>query len=103
MRKYDLDDNSANGVSSVVYVISAIASPILGNLVDRTGRNVMWVFLAVVVTLGCHAVLTFTFWNPYIPMVRFWLVLLLIFCYYHRYIQVKPNLSKSDYFHQIFR
>lgn len=68
MRKYDLDDNSANSVSGVVYIISAIASPILGNLVDRTGRNVMWVFMAVVVTLGCHVVLTFTFWNPFIPM-----------------------------------
>lgn len=77
MRKYDLDDNTANSVSGVVYIISAFASPLLGNLVDRTGRNVMWVFMAVVVTLGCHAVLTFTFWNPFIPMVRFWLPLLL--------------------------
>lgn len=68
MRKYDLDASTANSVSSVVYLISAIASPILGNLVDRLGRNVTWVFMAVLVTLGCHAMLTFTFWNPFIPM-----------------------------------
>lgn len=70
MRKYDLDASTANSVSSVVYLISAIASPILGNLVDRTGRNVTWVFMAVLVTLGCHAMLTFTFWKPFIPMVN---------------------------------
>lgn len=70
MRKYDFDDTTANSVSSVVYVLSAVASPIFGYLVDRTGRNVLWVFVAVVVTLGCHVALTFTFWNPFIPMVR---------------------------------
>ncbi|XP_045131206.1 major facilitator superfamily domain-containing protein 1-like isoform X4 [Portunus trituberculatus] len=68
MRKYDLDATTANSVSSVVYLISAIASPILGNLVDRTGRNVTWVFMAVLITLGCHAMLTFTFWSPFISM-----------------------------------
>lgn len=76
MRKYDLGDSAANTVSSVVYLISAFASPILGNVVDRTGRNVLWVFLSVVLTLGCHAVLTFTFWNPFIPMVIIWMLLL---------------------------
>ncbi|KAK4314036.1 hypothetical protein Pmani_014655 [Petrolisthes manimaculis] len=68
MRKFDMSSSSANTVSSIVYFISTFASPIMGNLVDRTGRNVMWVFCAVLLTLFCHGLLTFTFVNPYVPM-----------------------------------
>ena len=53
---------------SVVYIISAPASPLLGFLVDRTGRNVLWVLCAVVCTLLAHMMLAFTFWNPWIAM-----------------------------------
>ncbi|XP_042878188.1 major facilitator superfamily domain-containing protein 1-like isoform X2 [Penaeus japonicus] len=68
MRKFDFDETNANGVSSIVYIISAFASPILGYVVDRLGRNILWVFIAVLVSLGCHALLTFTFLNPFIAM-----------------------------------
>ena len=69
MRKYEFTETQANGVSSVVYIISAVASPIFGFVIDKTGRNIFWVFLAVLITLGCHAMLTFTFLNPFISMV----------------------------------
>jgi len=52
-----------------VYIISAPASPLLGFVVDRTGRNVLWVMLAVATTLLSHMMLAFTFWNPWIAMV----------------------------------
>ncbi|ROT67504.1 hypothetical protein C7M84_014409 [Penaeus vannamei] len=52
MRKFDFDEASANGVSSIVYVISAFASPILGYIVDRLGRNILWVFIAVLVSFA---------------------------------------------------
>ncbi|XP_069939340.1 lysosomal dipeptide transporter MFSD1 isoform X1 [Cherax quadricarinatus] len=68
MRKFELNDKTSNAVSSIVYIISAIASPILGFVVDRTGRNIFWVFLAVLVSLGCHALLAFTFLNPFVAM-----------------------------------
>uniref|UniRef100_A0A671LIM3 Lysosomal dipeptide transporter MFSD1 n=1 Tax=Sinocyclocheilus anshuiensis TaxID=1608454 RepID=A0A671LIM3_9TELE len=51
-----------------VYIISAPASPLLGFMVDRTGRNVLWVMLAVATTLLSHMMLAFTFWNPWIAM-----------------------------------
>lgn len=54
---------------SIVYIISAPASPVLGFMVDRTGRNVVWVIIAVVSTLAAHMMLAFTFWNPWIAMV----------------------------------
>ncbi|XP_035693514.1 major facilitator superfamily domain-containing protein 1-like [Branchiostoma floridae] len=66
--KFDLNPTSANAVNSLVYIISAGASPVLGFLVDKTGKNVFWVILAILVTLACHMMLAFTFWNPYIAM-----------------------------------
>lgn len=38
-------------------------------MVDRTGRNIIWVIIAVVTTLTAHMMLAFTFWNPWIAMV----------------------------------
>ncbi|XP_071529580.1 lysosomal dipeptide transporter MFSD1-like isoform X2 [Panulirus ornatus] len=68
MRKFELKDKTANAVSSIVYIISAFASPVLGFVVDRTGRNVLWVFIAVLVSIASHALLTFTFLSPFIAM-----------------------------------
>lgn len=56
-------------LGSVVYVISAPMSPIFGLLVDKTGKNVIWVLCAVVTTLASHILLAFTLWNPWIAMV----------------------------------
>lgn len=69
MRKFDYTAEEANTVNSIVYIISAVASPIFGLVIDKTGKNVMWVFLSVVVTIGAHSMLAFTFLNPYVGMV----------------------------------
>lgn len=53
----------------MIYTISAFASPLCGWLVDKTGRNVFWVFLSTIITIVAHALLAFTFANPYIGMV----------------------------------
>uniref|UniRef100_A0A8C1M3I1 Lysosomal dipeptide transporter MFSD1 n=1 Tax=Cyprinus carpio TaxID=7962 RepID=A0A8C1M3I1_CYPCA len=55
-------------IENIVYIISAPASPLLGFMVDRTGRNILWVMLAVITTLLSHMMLAFTFWNPWIAM-----------------------------------
>ena len=60
-------------LGSVVYVISAPMSPIFGLLVDKTGKNIIWVLCAVVTTLASHIMLAFTLWNPGIAMVM-WLL-----------------------------
>lgn len=65
-RKYDYTPEEANTVNSIIYSIAAVASPICGYIVDRTGRNVMWVFLSTVITIGAHALLAFSFVNPYV-------------------------------------
>ena len=50
-------------------------SPIFGLLVDKTGKNIIWVLCAVVTTLASHVMLAFTLWNPWIAMVM-WLLTL---------------------------
>ncbi|KAL0105712.1 hypothetical protein PUN28_015880 [Cardiocondyla obscurior] len=67
-RKYEYDPSSANTVNSLVYSISAIASPLLGYLVDRTGKNVLWVFISICTTIVAHGLLAFTYLNPYVCM-----------------------------------
>jgi len=69
-RKFDFSPDSANTVNSMVYIISAVASPLLGLLVDKVGKNVFWVCISILGSIGCHALLAFTFVNPYVPMVR---------------------------------
>lgn len=70
-RKFDLTPAQANAVNSIVYIISAVASPFFGLLVDKLGRNILCVFLAVSTTIASHALLAFTFVNPFVGMVRF--------------------------------
>ncbi|XP_063236220.1 major facilitator superfamily domain-containing protein 1-like [Bacillus rossius redtenbacheri] len=67
-RKFDFSPDSANSVNSIVYLISAVASPILGLMIDRVGKNVLCAMLAVLVSIGCHVLLAFTFLNPYVAM-----------------------------------
>ncbi|XP_056612211.1 major facilitator superfamily domain-containing protein 1 [Triplophysa dalaica] len=68
IEKFGFSPVQARAINSVVYIISAPASPVLGFMVDRTGRNIMWVLLAVVTTLLSHLMLAFTLWNPWIAM-----------------------------------
>ncbi|CAG9784352.1 unnamed protein product [Diatraea saccharalis] len=68
-RKFDFTPQDANNVNSMVYLLSAALSPFFGILIDKTGRNVMWVIISIVTTIGAHAMLAFTFCNPYIGVV----------------------------------
>ena len=53
----------------LIYLISAFASPLLGFLIDKTGRNVTYVLLSIAATLVGHAILAFTFLNPYFAVI----------------------------------
>ncbi|XP_053692957.1 major facilitator superfamily domain-containing protein 1-like isoform X2 [Sabethes cyaneus] len=69
MRKFDFTPEDANTVNSIVYIVAGVASPLLGLVIDRTGKNVLWVFLSIIVTMVAHGLLAFTFYNPYIAMI----------------------------------
>jgi hypothetical protein len=54
-----------------VYLVSAPASPLLGLMMDKTGRNISWVLMAVAGSIGCHLLLAFTRNHP-APLSHFW-------------------------------
>ncbi|XP_072936747.1 lysosomal dipeptide transporter MFSD1-like [Epargyreus clarus] len=64
-RKFDFLPQDANTVNSMIYLLSASLSPFFGILIDKTGRNVMWVIISIITTISSHALLAFTFLNPY--------------------------------------
>lgn len=66
--KFGLSPKSANTANSLVYLVSAFASPVCGFLIDLAGFNVLWVVGAVIGTIGAHLLLTFTFFSPYYAM-----------------------------------
>ena len=41
----------------------------LGLLIDKTGRNVTYCFIAIVATIICHSVLAFSFLDPYVGII----------------------------------
>lgn len=69
MRKFDYSADAANALISIVYLISAVISPVFGLVIDKTGRNVAWVLLSVVATVGAHGLLAFSYASPYYGMV----------------------------------
>lgn len=68
-KTYNFDMEQANFITGLVYLVSAVASPVFGLLIDRTGRNISWVIGAVTTSIGCHQLLTLPSVTPYIPMV----------------------------------
>ncbi|KAF4801996.1 hypothetical protein TURU_029576 [Turdus rufiventris] len=68
IEKFRFSPQEASAINSIVYIISAPMSPVFGLLVDKVGKNIIWVLCAVLSTLGAHILLAFTFWNPWIAM-----------------------------------
>jgi len=64
-----LTNSSASVVNSLVYILSAVCSPLFGFLIDRSGKNIFWVMAGTIITLGCHALMAFTYVTPYVPMI----------------------------------
>ena len=67
--KYGMSPGHAGAVNSIVYILSAVASPIFGFLIDRTGRSILWIIGGIVFTLGAHALFAFSFFEPIVCMV----------------------------------
>merc|ERR1719481_1842449 len=65
MKKFQYDKANANMINGLIYLLSGPASPALGILMDKTGRNIMYCIISIIVTLACHMILTFTFFNPF--------------------------------------
>ena len=69
IQKYNFSSTNANFITGLVYLISAFASPLLGFAIDKVGRNVIFVLVAILMTLTSHALLALTSFNPYINII----------------------------------
>ena len=67
--KFNFTTAEANKIIGLIYLISAPVSPLLGLLLDKAGKNITWVFLAVAISAGCHCLLAFTSVSPYLGMI----------------------------------
>jgi len=66
--KFDFSSAAANSAASIVYLISAGASPVSGFIIDLVGFNTLWVTFAICSTIGAHMLMTFSFINPFLAM-----------------------------------
>lgn len=66
-QKYGLGTTKANLANSIVYIVSAVASPVLGLMVDTTGFNLFWLLTGIFATLAAHVAFAFSSFDPYIP------------------------------------
>ncbi|KAJ3657090.1 hypothetical protein Zmor_016119 [Zophobas morio] len=64
-----MTNQEANNINSLVYLISGIASPVLGLVIDKVGKNISWIILAISATICSHSLLAFTTVTPYVAMV----------------------------------
>ena len=69
MGKFAMSDSSASLLNSIVYLISAGASPLLGVLVDYTGFNLFYLIASIIGTLGAHFLLAYTWITPWLAMI----------------------------------
>jgi len=65
---YGFDGQTANFIVGLVYLISALASPLLGWMLDRTHRNLRWMSGSVLVSAMSHCLMAWTPVSPYIPI-----------------------------------
>ncbi len=54
---------------SLFFLVTTVFSPIFGYIVDKTGRNTLWVVISAVIAILSHFMLLFTFINSFLPVI----------------------------------
>ena len=67
--EYGYSGQQANFLIGLVYLVSAIASPLFGLILDKFGKNLSWLCGSLLVSILAHAGLVLTITGPYIPIV----------------------------------
>lgn len=63
-----MSEREANAVTSNVFLIAALISPLVGFLVDKIGKNIFWMYSSIILTLIGHALIAFTFLTPWVSV-----------------------------------
>ncbi len=66
-----MSEADAGAVNSILFISSAVGSPVFGFLIDRIGANLTWVTTGVALTGVCHILFTFTPITPIFTMIVF--------------------------------
>ncbi|KYB27225.1 major facilitator superfamily domain-containing protein 1 [Tribolium castaneum] len=69
IKKFHMSKQEANTINSLIYLISGVASPLVGLFIDKVGKNILWIVVAISVTIGSHTLWAFTDVNAYVGMV----------------------------------
>lgn len=59
-RKYGLDPSEAAAINSMIFIVSVVASPLVGLAVDYVGYNLTWLASGVALANICHAIFAFS-------------------------------------------
>jgi MFS family permease len=49
--------------------MAAITMPLFGYMIDKFGKSLIWMFVGIILSIGSHIILAFTFLEPYIATV----------------------------------
>lgn len=66
--KWEISQDLANGYASAIYVIAAISCPIIGYMVDRIGRNLIFLVVASTLVVASHMLMALTYIKLWIPV-----------------------------------
>lgn len=57
--KYGLDPSKAAAVNSLVFLVSAAVSPLIGCVVNCVGYSLIWILSGIALTSICHGIFAF--------------------------------------------
>lgn len=69
--KWGYEPTEANTIDSVVYIISVVSSPLIGFIVDKVGKNLIFLLASSLLVTIAHMLLSVTYINLWIPMIMF--------------------------------
>lgn len=69
MLKYEFSAQDANYINSMIFIAVAVASPLFGYTIDKTGKNIYWMLMSILALITAHLLFAFTFFSPFVCMV----------------------------------
>lgn len=69
MERFGISGDEANRVNGLVYSLAAFTSPVTGILIDKTGKNLIWIFISISSAALSHILIGFTSVTPYVATV----------------------------------
>ncbi|KRT85788.1 membrane transporter [Oryctes borbonicus] len=94
-QRFGLTPQQASMANSMIYIVSAVASPFFGILIDKVGKNLTWVIVSILITAVAHSLLVFTYLNPFIGTVQLKFRLIKGILYNDHFFQITMGLGYS--------